>query len=180
MWLRGEGDFPEGAGGFRFGRICVPKEYMKTSVEFNKGCIGGRGEGQGGRGGQTQGKMRRRPCRLWRDAKKADAAKKTAAATTKAEKTRRLLPPTAPKKEETKGQTPSPPSQPILGTAKDSTVAAPTTAKAPETVDSKGPGSLAEPPQRWLLLPVTQWWHTQNSSWANPYVYGGTSLTKWS
>ena len=148
----------------------VFKEYMKTSVEFNKAVSVEEEKAKAAEEAKRK-EDAEKALQALEDAKKADAAKKTTAATTKAEKTTEAPATTAPKKEETKGTDAVTTIAANPENGKDSTVAAPTTAKAPGT--ARGRAHLAEPPQRWPLLPVTQWWHTQNSSWAIPMCTAG-------
>ena len=86
---------------------------------------------------------------------------------------RRLLPPQLPRKRRQREQTPSPPSRPILRTARTARWQRPQRQKHLRQWTARGRAHLAEPPQRWLLLPVTQWWHMQNSSWAIPMCTAG-------
>ena len=152
------------------------KEYMKTSVEFNKAVSVEEEKAKAAEEAKRK-EDAEKALQALEDAKKADAAKKTTAATTKAEKTTEAPATTAPKKEETKGTDAVTTIAANPENGKDSTVAAPTTAKAPETVDSKGPGSpggtsteVASATRNAVVAYAKQFL-------GNPYVYGGTSLT---
>ncbi len=154
----------------------VFKEYMKTSVEFNKAVSVEEEKAKAAEEAKRK-EDAEKALQALEDAKKADAAKKTTAATTKAEKTTEAPATTAPKKEETKGTDAVTTIAANPENGKDSTVAAPTTAKAPETVDSKGPGSpggtsteVASATRNAVVAYAKQFL-------GNPYVYGGTSLT---
>ena len=118
----------------------VFKEYMKTSVEFNKAVSVEEEKAKAAEEAKRK-EDADKALKALEDAKKADAAKKTTAATTKAQKTTEAPATTAPKKEEIKGTDAVTTIAANPENGKDSTVAAPTMAKAPETVDSKGPGS---------------------------------------
>ena len=154
----------------------VFKEYMKTSVEFNKAVSVEEEKAKAAEEAKRK-EDAEKALQALEDAKKADAAKKTTAATTKAEKTTEAPATTAPKKEETKGTDAVTTIAANPENGKDSTVAAHTTAKAPETVDSKGPGSpggtsteVASATRNAVVAYAKQFL-------GNPYVYGGTSLT---
>ena len=138
----------------------VFKEYMKTSVEFNKAVSVEEEKAKAAEEAKRK-EDAEKALQALEDAKKADAAKKTTAATTKAEKTTEAPATTAPKKEETKGTDAVTTIAANPENGKDSTVAAPTTAKHLRQWTARSRAHLAEPPQRWLLLPVTQWWHMQ-------------------
>ena len=142
----------------------VFKEYMKTSVEFNKAVSVEEEKAKEAEEAKRKEEAEK-ALKALEDAKKADAAKKTTAATTAA------------KKEETKGTDAITTIAANPENGKDSTVAAPTTAKAAETVDSKGPGSpggtsteVASATRNAVVAYAKQFL-------GNPYVYGGTSLT---
>ena len=154
----------------------VFKEYMKTSVEFNKAVSVEEEKAKAAEEAKRK-EDADKALKALEDAKKADAAKKTTAATTKAQKTTEAPATSAPKKEETKGTDAVTTIAANPENGKDSTVAAPTTAKAPETVDSKGPGSsggtsteVASATRNAVVAYAKQFL-------GNPYVYGGTSLT---
>ena len=154
----------------------VFKEYMKTSVEFNKAVSVEEEKAKEAEEAKRKEEAEK-ALKALEDAKKADAAKKTTAAATKAEKTTEAPATTAAKKEETKGTDAITTIAANPENGKDSTVAAPTTAKAAETVDSKGPGSpggtsteVASATRNAVVAYAKQFL-------GNPYVYGGTSLT---
>ena len=154
----------------------VFKEYMKTSVEFNKAVSVEEEKAKAAEEAKRK-EDADKALKALEDAKKADAAKKTTAATTKAQKTTEAPATTAPKKEEIKGTDAVTTIAANPENGKDSTVAAPTMAKAPETVDSKGPGSsggtsteVASATRNAVVAYAKQFL-------GNPYVYGGTSLT---
>jgi len=150
----------------------VFKEYMKTSVEFNKAVSVEEEKAKAAEEAKRK-EDADKALKALEDAKKADAAKKTTAATTKAQKTTEAPATTAPKKEEIKGTDAVTTIAANPENGKDSTVAAPTMAKAPETVDSKGPGSsggtsteVASATRNAVVAYAKQFL-------GNPYVYGG-------
>lgn len=161
----------------------VFKEYMKTSVEFDKAVSLDEEKAKK----DEEAKLKEeadKAIKALEEAKKAEAAKKTTAASTKAEKTTEAAakvekttqaPETAaPKKEETKG------TDPIVQTiavnpenGNDSTVAPPSTEKVAEKGPSApGGGSpeVASASRNAVVAYAKQFL-------GNPYVYGGTSLT---
>lgn len=157
----------------------VFKEYMKTNVEFNK-AVSAEEEAAKAAEDAKRKEEAEKALKALEDAKKADAAKKTTAASTKAEKTTAAPTTAAPKKEETKGTDAITTIAANPENGKDSTVAAPTTAKASETINAKGPGGPGSDSGSSTEVASA----TRNAVVAyakqflgNPYVYGGTSLT---
>lgn len=159
----------------------VFKEYMKTSVEFNQALSIEEEKAKAAEEAKRK-EDAEKALKALEDAKKADAAKKTTAAATKADKTTEApateTPTTAaPKKEETKGTDAITTIAANPENGKDATVAAPTTAKAPEKIDSKGPGAPEETSTQVASATRNAVVAYAKQFLGNPYVYGGTSLT---
>lgn len=159
----------------------VFKEYMKTSVEFNK-AVSVEEEKAKKEEEAKRKEEAEKALQALEDAKKKEAGKKTTTASAKAEKTTEAPATASPKKEETKA------TDPVIQTiaanpenGKDSTVAAPTAQKVVENVEPNGPVSSGGPSAGPSSEVASA---TRNAVVAyakqflgNPYVYGGTSLT---
>ena len=117
----------------------VFREYMKTSVEFNKAVSVEEEKAKAAEEAKRK-EDAKRPCRLWRTRRRQMRPRRQRQPPQRP-KTTEAPATTAPKKEETKGTDAVTTIAANPENGKDSTVAAPTTAKAPETVDkSKGAG----------------------------------------
>lgn len=160
----------------------VFKDYMKTSVEFNKAVSADEEKAKEAEEAKRK-EDAEKAIQALEDAKKADAAKKTTAASTKAEKTTEA-PTTAAPKKETKGTDAITTIAANPENGKDVTVAAPVvekpTEKATEKTIEKGPSAPGSPGGTSNEVASA----TRNAVVAyakqflgNPYVYGGTSLT---
>lgn len=153
----------------------VFKEYMKTSVEFNKAVSVEEERAKAAEEAKRKEEADK-ALKALEDAKKADAAKKTTAGTTKAEKTTQAPATSAPKKEETKG------TDAVTTIAANPENGMTVRLQLPQRQRRLRPWTARvralreEPPQRWPPLPVTQWWHTQNSSWVTPMCTAGQAL----
>lgn len=155
----------------------VFKEYMKTSVEFNKAVSVEEEKAKAAEEAKHK-EDAEKAIKALEEAKKKEAEKKTTEATTKAQKTTEAPTTAAPKKEETKG------TDPVVQTiaanpenGNDSTVAAPTTQKATESTQSKGPGSPGTSSSEVVSATRNAVVAYAKQFLGNPYVYGGTSLT---
>ena len=155
----------------------VFKEYMKTSVEFNKAVSVEEEKAKAAEEAKRK-EDAEKAIKALEEAKKKEAEKKTTEATTKAQKTTEAPTTAAPKKEETKG------TDPVVQTiaanpenGNDSTVAAPTTQKATESTQSKGPGSPGTSSSEVVSATRNAVVAYAKQFLGNPYVYGGTSLT---
>ena len=180
----------------------VFKEYMKTSVEFNKAVSVEEEKAR-----EAEDAKRRedaeKALKALEEAKKADAAKKTTAAATKDQKTTEApateapkteAPKTeAPKKEETKGTDAVTVIAANPEGGKDATVAAPTAEKPTEKPaenpgdkpgekpadkpSDKGPGAPGGTSNEVASATRNAVVAYAKQFLGNPYVYGGTSLT---
>ncbi|MCH1953427.1 NlpC/P60 family protein [Enterocloster sp. OA13] len=155
----------------------VFKEYMKTSVEFNKAVSVEEEKAKEAEEAKRKEEAEK-ALKALEDAKKKESEKKTTAASTKAEKTTEAPTTAAPKKEEGK------PTDPVIQTiaanpenGKDATVAAPTTQKETEGSQSKGPGGGGSPSSEVVSATRNAVVAYAKQFLGNPYVYGGTSLT---
>ena len=155
----------------------VFKEYMKTSVEFNKAVSVEEEKAKEAEEAKRKEEAEK-ALKALEDAKKKESEKKTTAASTKAEKTTEAPTTEAPRKEEGK------PTDPVIQTiaanpenGKDATVAAPTTQKETEGSQSKGPGGGGSPSSEVVSATRNAVVAYAKQFLGNPYVYGGTSLT---
>lgn len=155
----------------------VFKEYMKTSVEFNKAVSAEEEKAKAAEEARRKEEAEK-ALKALEEAKKKEAEKKTTEASTKAQKTTEAPTTAAPKKEETQG------TAPVIQTiaanpekGKDSTVAAPAPEKATEGNQSKGPGSPGGPSSEVVSATRNAVVAYAKQFLGNPYVYGGTSLT---